>query len=189
MTTAQQRKFYHPRFRRAAAAHGWRESLRGADLAATRKFSWGAPTVNALYAKVWFIGLGLAELEEREFVLADLRHACNLVATSRKRHSKELNNREVNRVVALFDLLADPDDLAAMNAWLHPDLAARAGVLAQLHQLAPWAYVAEVARGKFHTPEWETLGDRELQQLLFTIKDRARSRGRAVPSSPTPQIQ
>lgn len=176
MTTAQQRRFYFPAWNKAAKVHGWKPSLKGADLHATRKVTWGGPEVDKIYGKLWFIALGLADLEDRDVCADDLRHACNLAATGRKRHSEDLNNRETNRVVALLELLADPDNLSAMNAWLHPDLAAREGVLAQIRKLAPLAYIISVSRGKFSRDDWENLPDQELSQLLFTIKARARAK-------------
>ncbi len=176
MTPAQQRRFYFPAWNAAARVHGWKPSLKGMDLHATRKATWGCPEVDKLYGKVWFVALGLADLEDRDVCTDDLRHACNLAATGRKRHSKDLNNKETNRVVALLELLADPDNLSAMNAWLHPDLAAREGVLAQIRKLAPIGYIISVSRGKFGRDDWENLDDRELGQLLFTLKARARSK-------------
>jgi hypothetical protein len=189
VTTAQQRSFYFPAWNRAAAVHGWKASLKGADLRATRKATWGGPEVDKVYGKLWFIALGLADLEERDVCAADLRHACNLAATGKKRHSEDLNNKETNRVVALLELLVDPENLAAMNAWLHPDAAAREGVRVQIRKLAPLAYIISVSRGKFSRDDWENLPDHELSQLLFTLKARARSSRTATrrPAAPEPQ--
>ena len=179
MTTAQQRSFYFPAWNRAAAVHGWKASLKGADLRATRKATWGSAEVDKIYGKLWFIALGLADLEEREFCVTDLRHACNLTATGgKKRASEALNNSETNRVVALLELLADPENLAAMNAWLHPGAAAREGVLAQIRKLAPAAYTEAVSMNKFGRRDWENLSDVELGQLLFTLKGRARAKAK-----------
>lgn len=184
MTTAQQRRFYFPAWNAAAKVHGWKPSLKGMALLATRKAAWGGPEVDKLYGKLWFIALGLADLEDREFCADHLRHACNLAATGgKKRHSEDLNNKETNRVVALLELLADPENLHAMNAWLHPDAAAREGVLIQIRKLAPLAYIISISRGKFSRDDWENLTDVELSQLLYTIKARARSKAAALPSS------
>ncbi len=183
MTTAQRRRLYFPAWNAAAKVHGWKPSLKGMALLATRQAAWGGPEVDKLYGKLWFIALGLADLEDREFCADHLRHACNLAATGgKKRHSEDLNNKETNRVVALLELLANPINLHAMNAWLHPDAAAREGVLIQIRKLAPLAYIISISRGKFSRDDWESLPDAELSQLLYTLKARARSRAEARPA-------
>jgi hypothetical protein len=181
MTAAQQRSFYFPAWRKAAKVQGWSDKLTGIDLVATRRANWGGPEVDKLYGKLWFVALGLADLDEAEFSTDHLRHACNHLATAgKKRHSADLNNAETNRVVALLHLFTDPDDLDAMHAWLNPEIAAREGMLVQLRSLAPVAYIEAVSRGKFDRADWQHLGTRELSQLLFTIKTRARAKDLAA---------
>lgn len=49
--------------------------------------------------------------------LDDMRHACYIVAIKKDKETEHLTNDEQDRIVALFNLLADPDDIAARNIW------------------------------------------------------------------------
>ena len=68
----------------------------------------------------------LAHGHHRSVTADDLRRGCNVVATG-KISSGDLDNKQTNRVVALFKLLTDPDDLDAVMNWLHPENARSAG--------------------------------------------------------------
>lgn len=183
MTSRQTKAYYFPAWNKAARALGWKPSLRGMDLAATRKLSWGLAEVNALYCRVWMTALGIAERDETDLCPDHLRRACNLIATEntgRKESSAKLTSADANRVVALFDLLANAEDVEAMARWEFPERAEKDGLVARIRTLAPYAYIAQVARDKFGFGDWETFNVPALKQLLFTITARARSHGGRV---------
>lgn len=172
MTKGQRLGFYFPTWNKVCRVHGWKSRLRGQELLATRRDSWGSPEVDALYRKVWFIALGLADREDRDVTITDLRHACSQMVNPSLVHSADLNNTETNRVVALFDLLADPDDLNAMTKWLYPENAAKAGLIVSIKRKAPLAYYTAIAKDKFGEGAIDDLDEKQLRQLLATVTAR-----------------
>lgn len=154
---------------------------------------------NRAFAASWFHDRGTAvrrpgricqELDQVEAVAAErarlrscrvsaneLRHACHLVALGRDKSSLDLTNRELDQVVALFDLLADPDNLRARIALDHPEQEARRRLEWSVeHCGLPEAYVLTVCASKFGTHAWRNLEDVQLRQLIVTLKSRAKSR-------------
>jgi hypothetical protein len=182
MTFSQRIHFFMPAWRDACKVHGWRESLTGMALVATRKSDWGVAETADLYQSVWSVGIGLAQAREEELTEEILRHAATLIATNDKARgfrrpqtsSKGLNNAETNHAVALFRLLADPDDMSAMTAWLHPEQAQKRGLIDQITRLAPLAKVLAMARSIHKVGDLEELTE---AQLLWYIRELKHRRG------------
>jgi hypothetical protein len=105
-----------------------------------------------------------------------LRHGCHLVALGKNKSSKSLTNPELDRLLALFRLLADPEDLGAMLAWNNPSEEARKRILYSINTHFVESYAAQVSREKFGTPDFETLPTPDLRQLHMTLKNRPNSR-------------
>jgi hypothetical protein len=107
-----------------------------------------------------------------------LRHACHVVALGRDRSAKYLSAAECNRVVRLFDLLADPYNLTAVKAWLNPADDRRKQLLWTIENGvkldAP--YKRSICRDKFGTENWRTLNSLQLDQLAMTLRSRAGSK-------------
>lgn len=180
MTTAQRMAFYLPSWRRAFAIH-WRRS---AKLGCVPRD--GRPD-NPHRAVIEETALALAQAEGRRFPNEEqLRHAATLVATTHyaaydpraavTASSKDLTTAQTNHLVALLDLLTDPDNLAASVRWDHPERAESDAVDRAIRQF-PAAYVAALARSaRFRTDNWHGLDLRDRKLLLLTLRNRARAR-------------
>ncbi|ODU25014.1 MAG: hypothetical protein ABS95_01155 [Verrucomicrobia bacterium SCN 57-15] len=168
MTPRQQKALYFPAWRIAAANHGWTSSR---PVRVPRVAVFGGPEVNDLYQRIWTIA------QEKAGPLtapnADhFRRACHVIAIGQDKSSCDLTNAELDRVLALFKLLADPDDLAALMSWNNPDEERRKRILWWLKKECVESYVVEVCRQKFQTANWEALSFKQLQQLHMTLKNR-----------------
>ena len=176
MTHAQLKWFYMPAWRRCAHANDWTMS-RGrlvADLAAQREESlqWKEPYGPTL-RQVLDLAAQLAAKIHRAIIADDLRHACNVVATGRE-SSKNLTNPQVNRVVSLFNLLRDPEDLDAIMAWLHPENAERASFISFLRKQASEEALCAISRNAYDTIFWEDLELSKLRWMCTEVKSRKR---------------
>ncbi len=174
MTDSQKFKFYFPSWNRCAKANSWKMS-KGRLVA--------EPQSNSLLpelSQVWTYARQIADREHRGIEPNDLRHGCHIVALRHDKSSEQLTNKEVNRVVALFDLLADPDDLAARIKWENPENSDKASLIAAIKARAPYAYVAAIAQDQCGTKDWESLQTWQLQNLLRTVNKRK-------PNFPRPQ--
>lgn len=175
MTPKQEKLFYFPAWHRCAKARGWtmRKGRLIVDLDAQRKESERWPeTVEALLHQVVENAQYLARQDHRAPTADDLRHACNMVATATK-SSARLTNKQVNRVVCLFRILTDPEDLDAMNDWLYPDHAERRSMIAFLRRKAPDYVIREIAGNlPGGTIYWQDLDMQRLRWIAGQLKNR-----------------
>jgi hypothetical protein len=183
MTTAQRSRFYFPAWAAAARVHGW--STPRTILTAQRQPCWASPDLNPLYQRIWEAALQQAaarqaSLPSLESLLSllpdDFRHACHLVAIGHPKSANDLTNDECDRVVALFNLLADPNDLRAVMAWTSPNEARRRRILYWIEHNCVESYVVAVCREKFGTDEPRSLRFEQLRQLHMTLKNRPAAR-------------
>lgn len=170
MTTAQQRRLYFPAWNAAAKNHGWLTKN-----PPPRVEFFGNRDINDLYQRIWTIALERAAAAASTPTGDSFRHACHLVAFGKDKSSSQLTNRELDRILALFKLLADPDDLAATLAWNNADESARKRLLWYLRNECVESYVVEICRQKFGTDDWEALDYADLRQLHMTLKNRPRA--------------
>ena len=181
MTPAQRTRFYFPAWHRAMRANWRTEKGRLIELD-------DAP-VSELKQSVCDCAVTLALQQHRAPVADDLRHACHVVAIGRAKSSSDLANAEVERVVLLFRLLADPDDLDARINYDRPACAQRRRMeWALAHRYIP-GYVTSISRELFGTSNWHTLKDDALHQLVMTLQNRpnaARPVTVATPDSTPP---
>ena len=178
MTKSQKFGFYLPAWNETARVLNWR--MKEGRLMAARPQYHGSPEATALMHAVWQAAEILALCEHRAVTTEDLRRGVTVAATGQP-SSKDLNTREVTRVVAALDLLAKPDDLAKMNRWLHPEIAERDMLVARIAELAfDEGYVSTISASKFGTKSWRNLSVRQLGQLLFTLQNRVRGKARAA---------
>jgi hypothetical protein len=174
MTKAQQTRFYFPAWNRCAAANHW--LIRAGRLVGKRLETHGGPQSTNLYHQVWTAAQARAADHHRAVIPDDLRHACHQVALGHDKPSADLTNKEVDRVVTLFAILQDPDNLDAQIDWDHPDEAARKRLVHSIGNLAPFPYIDQICRDKFGaaytTPFWEDLSIAHLRQLHLTLRGR-----------------
>jgi len=167
MTTAQQRRLYFPAWTAAARNHGWHKP----EGRAPRVPFFGNPELNDLYQRICTIATERAATPQSD----DYRHACHIVAFGADKSSSSLTNKELDRILALFKLLADPDDLNATLAWNNPQEEQRKRLLWWLRNKCVESYIVQVCREKFATDNWEALDFPELSKLHMTLKNRARA--------------
>lgn len=109
-----------------------------------------------------------------------LRHACHVRALGRDTSAKNLSAQEMDRVVVLMELLANPLSLDAANRWCNPDLDARRRLEWSVNNCGlSEAYVATLARDRFGVSNWRSLRTPELRQLAVTLTQRSRARFQA----------
>lgn len=181
MTTAQQRRLYFPAWQAAAKNHGWHKS--GGSM---RVEFFGTPELNALYQRVCTIASERARASACAASPDDYRHACHIVAFGEDVSSSALTNKQLDRILALFRLLADPDDLRATLAWNNPQDEQRKRLLWWLKNNCREAYIVSISRERFGTDDWESLDFPDLRQLHMTLKNRsaAQKPPRAAATSP-----
>lgn len=135
------------------------------------------------HRKVWVFAEQLAGRALRAVTVNDLRHASYVAAIGRDCSHDEFTNTEFNAVLALWKLLIDPDDLAAVMEHQNPGQAARRGLIASILRNAPGeAYVAAIATRRWGTRNWKTLNDGALRQLAVTLSERARKEKQKAPA-------
>lgn len=162
MTKAQSKGLYWPRWNRCWKAN-WR-SVEGLVVPNPDR------VLCAELTAVESAAHQLAVADHRAVCVDDLRKGCHVVAVGRPRSSKALTNAELTRVVSLFNLLAEPEDLSAVVAWQHPEIEARKRVVTLIERV-PEAYVRAVSR----TSDWRDLPERDLLNLLRTLRNRPNS--------------
>jgi hypothetical protein len=182
LTEAQQRRFYFPAWNSCAVANKWfmTRGRLNADLAeqTIAYASWPEPG-RELYSKVVCLAGELAGREHRATVPDDLRHACNIVAAGRQ-GSGSLDNKQTNRVVCLFRLLQDPEDLNAIMNWLNPDQADQKSYVAYLRKCGHEAAIISISVNAYGTRQWEDLPIEKLRWLCKQLKERTKSFHRPV---------
>lgn len=171
--TGPQTKHYWRLWSAVVRLHDWR--MVAGRLAGVRLVSFGAEAVNILYQRIW----DTAELQQTEGPLLadDMRHACHAVALGKNKSSRDLNNRDLDKIFALFKLLADPDDLDALLALQNPETAERTRLVHGIRAAAPFPYIDALCRDRFasqyESPYFEDLAIDQLRQLHVTLKARS----------------
>ena len=104
------------------------------------------------------------------------RHAAYLVALGQDKSLTDFNNRDLDRVLAQFRVLMNPDNVTAQVAVASyragEDQGERKRLLFRIEQLAPQAYTAAICRDRFDTADLGNLGIKELTQLRDTLVNR-----------------
>jgi hypothetical protein len=127
-----------------------------------------------------------------------LRYAGHTVAIGLPKDSDKLTNRELDRVVTLFHLLADPDNLDAQMRWDHPEIGEEKRLIGGIAALAnalgdgtPYSgdrYVRGICADKFGTRLWESgLDLNQLRMLANTLRARLDAKRAKAPKA-EPQL-
>lgn len=168
--TKSQTQLYWRSWALVVAAHDWR--MEAGRLVGQRQEIWQGCDLNALYQDVWECAEHLASHGQRSVAADDLRHACTVIATGHQVSSRHMTNEQFDRVLALFRLLADPNNLNHMLAWENAEAGERRRQLHVITRNAPAAYVRAIARDKFGTSVLEDLNLKQLRELALTIRMR-----------------
>lgn len=182
--TAAQTQLYWKAWSAVVRAHGWRGQ--GAALAASHQACWVSPSLDRTYQAIWSMASGLAWQEGRGSLTADdLRHACAAIALGRVASSKGFTNQDLDRVLALFRLLAEPEKLAHLKAWDNRDAGERRRHVHVITQ-APAAYWQRIAADKFGHADLDRLPLEQLRQLSLTLRRRVAARPQPVAHAMAP---
>lgn len=174
MNNAQRQRFYFPAWRACERALGWKmiKNRLVADLEGQRAEPISSPAREER-ARVIDLAESLAAKAHRAVIAADLRHACNHVASGGMTvHSEDMDNHATTMAVRLFALLADPNDLDAVGAWLDPEEADRKDYAAWLATLAPEATLRAISLNTWGNGDWEKQDMPRLRWLARTVKEK-----------------
>lgn len=177
--TPKQHRWYLREWGRAFSAH-WSGSRSGEVLARP-----GRGPSDLRDAIIGIAGRLAAQSEDGRLSADCIRHACHVRALGKDKGSWSLSNKDLDRVVAVFRLLADELDLKSRLAMDRTDAADSTGevtadrtrmLYSVQHVDLPQDYVAEILRDKFGTPDARSLSDADLRQAVMTLKARAAAR-------------
>lgn len=127
----------------------------------------------------------------RSMNVEDLRKGCTARIARQFCSVKDFTNAQFDRLLMLFRLLINPDDLAAVMAWdqyekydqakaaggpLPEEPGLRRRLVASIKAMTKdrEAYLYAIVRDRFETCHWEELPLWQLRQLLTTIKERTK---------------
>jgi len=147
---------------------------------------WGGEETTGLRVEVWRVAGMLAVREHRGVVADDLRHGCHWAALGEDRSSVKLRNGELDRVLCVFRLMADAEDLGAMMDWLHPEKDEARRMRWWIEHRCNVGYVGRLSRDIYGTDDWQGLGIDDLRSLFRMLRQRpgamvASERGREIP--------
>lgn len=173
--TEKQTHLYLRFWRDAVAANYWHTAKGAAVIDPDRLTEMGRNVVAMARA--------MALADARPCKLEDLRHACHVIALGRDKSSKDLNNSELDRVLAVIRLVTDAEDIDALIALDHPEIGVEKRINWAIEHAAPDAYVRQLSGDKYGSRQWENLHLDQKHQLLMTLKSRGRSRQERVAQS------
>lgn len=181
MTPAQKFKFYFPAWNACVKANGWHMQGGMVQFDGSRLTEEGR--------KVFQFARQRAISQKRPMKLDDVRHGVHWLALGRDKSSEHLTNANLDRVVALFKLLADPEDLGARMNQDAYDRGEDPGAIERLNWMirnaAPAAYVAKVSLDMCGSRDWESLPIAQKHVLARALKQRKVSFRRPMPQKET----
>lgn len=108
-----------------------------------------------------------------------LRHACHVRALGRDKSATTLTAQEMDRVVVLMELLANPMSLDAVQRWCDPNIDARKRLVWRVENCGLTEfYVEAICRDRFGSGNWRGLTTPQLRQFVTTLAQRVRARER-----------
>lgn len=184
MTDRQKFRFYFPAWNACVKANGWRKVKGRLVLEHSHQ--------TEEMARVLIFGQQRAKMARRGLTVDDLRHGAHLLALGQDKSSEDLTNAEVDRVVTLFHLLTEPDNLTSRLAWDAYTRGEDPGAVKRVEYFirrCPEAYVRAVSADKFGTRAWENLPIAAKKQLSMTLKNRRPKAPRPARRVTQPQEQ
>lgn len=175
LTEKQHKRFYFPAWNRAFAAC-WRCD-KGRILPHPDRILHVLPadpgqTPIDYYEAVMALAKDRAAKHHRAPTTDDLRHACHQYAIGKDKSSWDLTNPELNRVVTLFGLLAEPNNKTLQDQYVNPPKIDRKTHLWYLNNRCQHPYVVKISQDEYGTPDYHTLTDENLHNLVRTLKNR-----------------
>jgi hypothetical protein len=149
---------------------------------------WGSPALHPVYAAIKGCADLLAGAAGQCRPTANhLRHACHVAAVGYDLSSRSMTNAQLDRVLALFHLLIDPDNLKAILAWSDEESGERRRQIYSIRKSAPPRYFEKIARDRFGETDLEKLSLMQLRQLALTLRLR-RPADSTVAPKPQPTV-
>jgi hypothetical protein len=169
-----QTNLYRREWQTTAKVHGWNTKAGiAAALAAHHTGQvWESPALNALLAAIYEIAGNYAKLAGGGMTTNNLRHACTGAALRRHVSSKSFTNADLDKVLALLRVLANPTSLKNQNAF---QSAGEQGERRRhLHVItnADAPYWQTIAKDKFGHADLDRLTLAQLRQMSLTIRNR-----------------
>lgn len=198
MTQRQHKHFYLPAWIRCSKANGWRmakgrlavSNPLQPEISSSARLA--PPETLPELLQVWDAAGQIAARWHSGINVEHLRHACHVVAIGRGKSSLDLTNSEVNLIVALMDVLADPLDLSARRRWEFPEEVSREDTIAHCRRLAPEGYIRAIAGRMFDVRELDdlTLGQAQsVRRKLFERQGKGALAGAALDEAKTEKEQ
>lgn len=179
MTDAQKYKFYFPAWTACVAANNWRVSKKAVVLDESRLTEEGRKVLTFARQRAAARD-GVTPGRPQPVTLDDLRHGAHWLALGKDKSSENLTNADVDRVVTLFRLLQDPDDLDARMKWDAFERGEDPGEVKRLdwsiRNAAPEAYARTVSAGLFGSRSWELLTVAQKRRLAMTLNERRKAK-------------
>jgi hypothetical protein len=173
VTDKQSKFYYFPAWGRVVDAHDWR--MAKGRLVGKRQDRHGLEETTGLYQMVWDAAELVARKEARAVRPDDLRHGCHLVALAKDKSSADFSNAELDRVVTLFRVLTDPDDLDAIMAWCNPEIRERERMLWFIRERCVEGYVRSICNQIYGTDDYASFTPETLRELVMTLKHRPKA--------------
>jgi hypothetical protein len=174
MTISQRIHLYFPAWNQACKARGWR--MQRGCLVGTREECFASPELDEVYQTAWDAAGLLAIRLHHGVTLDDLRHGQHIAVLGRDISATDIDNLQLDKIMAWFRILADPENLDAVMEFSNPTISQKRRYVASIQRLAPQAYIHAICAGKFgklyHAPDWEDLPIWALRQLIMTLKAR-----------------
>lgn len=164
MTDKQKFKFYFPAWRNCCLANEWHMVKGRLDFNPERLTDEGR--------KVMTFARQRAVTEKRGITLDDMRHGAHWLALGKDKSSAHLNNAEVDRVVCLFRVLQDPDDLDSRIKWEAYERGEDPGAVNRLDYIIktiPDALARKISQDMIGTRMWEWATAQQKQILARRI--------------------
>ncbi len=136
------------------------------------------------HSETWAIAEDYASTRECAMSVDVMRRACTAIVAGRHCSTKDLTNAQFDRLLTLFDLLIDPDNLTAVMKWNDESEGLRRRCFWLIRKSAPEAYIRTVCADKFGTSHWEDLPVDSLKQLAMTLTNRNARRHEPVKEIP-----
>jgi hypothetical protein len=177
MTPAQESKHWHE-WKAVVDANHWKtiKSRLVDEALITRDHS-------DVHRKVWIYALQLAMAANRAVTPNDLRHGSVIAALGTDKSHTEFTTGEFTKVLALWAVLCDPDNLDARMNHDDPKIGERRGLVKGILKMLDRqgygeGYVIAITKSKHDTTKWRDLGKadgrddlRDLRRLYVTVKE------------------
>lgn len=175
-----QKQLYFRAVKTAMQAQGWtsvadcRAALAAYD--SGQSPMWESPTLDKIRVDVLETAALRSEEQRRELTPEDLRHAVTEVALGRNVSSKKFTNADLDKILTLLRLLADPTNLKNIMAFEAGGAAGERKRHVHVITRARESYWQRIARDKFGHTDLDRLTLAELRQLSLTIRTRLKNK-------------